>query len=110
VELAVAFSEMHDLADALCQDGSMAEMPAAAAGDGLGRIEAARGCLVHRVELREGRVARYQILAPTEWNFHPDGALVRGLAGRAAGDDAAWRARLLVAALDPCVTYTLRIL
>ena len=50
-------------------------------------------------------MAGYAIVAPTEWNFHPEGALVRGLVGSAA-DDAATLARathLLVQALDPCV-------
>lgn len=72
-------------------------------GTGLGMVEAARGQLAHRVEVREGRVIRYQILAPTEWNFHPDGPLARGLAGVEATADLDRRARLLVHALDPCV-------
>ena len=33
------------------------------------------------------RVADYRIVAPTEWNFHPRGALARGLAGIAADDE-----------------------
>ena len=48
----------------------------------------------------------YAIVAPTEWNFHPEGALVRGLVGRDGrrrGDAAAREANLLVQALDPCV-------
>lgn len=72
-------------------------------GAGLGLVEAARGLLVHRVELEGGRVKRYQILAPTEWNFHPDGPLARGLRGSAATPDLERRARLLACALDPCV-------
>lgn len=76
-------------------------------GVGLAVVEAARGRLVHRVEAVAGKVARYQILAPTEWNFHPDGALVRGLLGARVEDAAIFRrhASLLVAALDPCVGY-----
>ena len=66
-----------------------------------GETPAAR--FLHRVELTEGRVARYQILAPTEWNFHPEGPLVEGLRGAAAGDGIAWKAAMLVGALDPCV-------
>ncbi len=48
-------------------------------GQGIAQVEAARGRLVHRVVLESGRITRYQILAPTEWNFHPDGVLVQGL-------------------------------
>ncbi len=76
-------------------------------GIGLGVVEAARGRLVHRVEAVEGKVVRYQILAPTEWNFHPDGALVRGLLDARVEDATVFlrHASLLVAALDPCVAY-----
>ena len=49
-------------------------------GVGLGQVQAARGLLVHRVAIRAGRVADYRILAPTEWNFHPQGAAALGLA------------------------------
>lgn len=76
-------------------------------GIGLGVVEAARGRLVHRVEAVDGKVVRYQILAPTEWNFHPEGALTRGLLHSDAGDVEMFRRNLslLVAALDPCVAY-----
>jgi len=57
------------------------------------------------------RVEAYRIVAPTEWNFHPDGALVRGLIDRPAADaDTACRdAALLVQALDPCVAYAIEV-
>jgi hypothetical protein len=80
-----------------------------ATGIGIAVVEAARGQLAHRVELENGRVRRYQILAPTEWNFHPDGALARGLAGTAAGPDLEERARLLAHALDPCVSCSIQV-
>ena len=48
-------------------------------GDGLGAVETARGLLLHRARVHEECVVDYRIVAPTEWNFHPDGALVRGL-------------------------------
>ncbi len=57
---------------------------AAGGGVGLAAVETARGTLVHRVALEGERVARYAIVAPTEWNFHPRGAFARGLAGAAA--------------------------
>ena len=57
-------------------------------------------------------VVDYQIVAPTEWNFHPDGALVRGL-DRHGGDrrrrTLLRRARLAVHALDPCVACRVEI-
>lgn len=75
-------------------------------GAGLATVQTARGLLVHRVELAGGRIARYQILAPTEWNFHPDGPLAAALTGLAVDDTLDLRARLLVQAFDPCVTCT----
>lgn len=110
-ELLDAAREMRDLAAALCNDAKSvfpADLPPAD-GVGLAVTEAARGRLVHRVEVRGGLVARYQILAPTEWNFHPQGVLFQALAGQAAGNDPALLARLAVAALDPCVTCAIEV-
>jgi hypothetical protein len=73
--------------------------------------ETARGLLVHRLEAREGRVRDYRIVAPTEWNFHPRGALAAGLAGQSVidGEDARRKAQLLVQALDPCVACSVEV-
>jgi len=75
------------------------------AGEGLAAVQTARGLLLHLICVAGGRVAAYQIVAPTEWNFHPDGALVHGLTGLAADDEPRLvrQARLAVQALDPCV-------
>jgi coenzyme F420-reducing hydrogenase alpha subunit len=78
-------------------------MPSAREGEGLAQVEAARGVLVHWLRLEGGSVAGHRILAPTEWNFHPQGALAQGLAGLPAGSGLAGLARLLVDAVDPCV-------
>lgn len=76
-------------------------------GEGLAAVETARGMLLHRARLVDQHVADYQIVAPTEWNFHPGGALATGLVGLDAGDDAQLQrmARLAVHALDPCVAF-----
>jgi coenzyme F420-reducing hydrogenase alpha subunit len=81
-------------------------------GTGLAWVQTARGLLVHRAELDEsGNVRDYRIVAPTEWNFHPDGACVHGLTGRAAvsADEARHFAELMVQSLDPCVAYELEV-
>ena len=85
---------------ALC--GAVASAP----GRGLGWVETARGLLVHAVELTATHVKRYRIVAPTEWNFHPRGALPAGLAGTtvAEASEVARLAQLVVQSLDPCVT------
>lgn len=76
-------------------------------GQAIAWTEMARGLLVHWVQLdglaagpSAARVEAYRVLAPTEWNFHPEGALAEALRG------APWRAQdavLAAAALDPCV-------
>ncbi|GMV58654.1 MAG: hypothetical protein AMXMBFR72_17590 [Betaproteobacteria bacterium] len=80
-------------------------------GRGLGWVETARGLLVHLIELDGDRVKRYRIVAPTEWNFHPRGALAAGLAGAYAASeiDLRRRAHWLAQALDPCVAYRVEI-
>ena len=82
------------------------------AGVGLAQVQAARGLLVHRVALQAGRVADYRILAPTEWNFHPQGAAALGLATLPDADDETLQrlGGLFITALDPCVAYDLRIM
>ncbi|MDH5264973.1 MAG: hypothetical protein OEX21_09515 [Betaproteobacteria bacterium] len=68
-------------------------------------VETARGLLVHRVALEGERIAGYRIVAPTEWNFHAEGAFARGAMTIPAGDAAQLESdvRWLVASLDPCV-------
>lgn len=81
------------------------------AGRGLGWVETARGLLLHRIDLNGDRIGRYRIVAPTEWNFHPDGALKQALLGAHAPDESALerRAHWMLQALDPCVAYTLQV-
>jgi hypothetical protein len=74
-------------------------------GQAIAWCEMARGLLLHWVQLDpQGRVEDYRVLAPTEWNFHPDGALAQALAALPAHDTAA--AWCLAAAFDPCVDCT----
>jgi coenzyme F420-reducing hydrogenase alpha subunit len=82
-----------------------------APGIGVGWAETARGLLVHAVEIAAGRIERYRIVAPTEWNFHPRGALAAGLAGAAAASEDAARglALTLVQSLDPCVASRIEV-
>ena len=80
-------------------------------GIGLAAVQTARGLLLHQAWLADGRISDYRIVAPTEWNFHPQGALFRGIVGMEAGDPAALVARtgLAVQALDPCVGFRIEI-
>jgi Ni,Fe-hydrogenase I large subunit len=98
---------------------SQGEIPAAWAGScavspatGFCATETARGTLCHLARIEADRVVSYRIVAPTEWNFHPQGALVRGLAGHAAETpaEAECATRLLAHALDPCVSFDVKVI
>lgn len=78
-------------------------------GEGIAWTEMSRGLLVHWVRLEDGsaapdtaRAAAYRVLAPTEWNFHPQGSFATALCERRL--DAA-QATLAAAALDPCIRF-----
>ena len=76
--------------------------------------ETSRGLLLHRVCLERMNagvlISDYQVIAPTEWNLHPHGALAQGLAKMSAGDPRTRRrAELLIAAFDPCIGFTLEL-
>jgi hydrogenase large subunit len=82
---------------------------------GVGLVEAARGGLGHWLDVREGKIYNYQIIAPTTWNFSPRdaageaGALEQALVGLAAeeGSDAAPLAvQHVVRSFDPCMVCT----
>jgi hypothetical protein len=54
------------------------------------------------------RVAACRVLAPTEWNFHPQGVVAQCIAaldGSQPAEDTERRVRLLMAAFDPCVPF-----
>lgn len=81
-------------------------------GLGLGMVQAARGLLIHRLELRQGLIRNYCIVAPTEWNFHPDGVVAQGLKNleTTGADELRLQAELLINSVAPCVQYGLRLM
>ncbi|TKD44983.1 nickel-dependent hydrogenase large subunit [Azotobacter chroococcum] len=80
------------------------------AGEGVGLAQTARGALLHRVCLGEGTVGAWQLLAPTDWNFHADGPLRRRLCGvRVVKEDSEALLRALILAVDPCVAFEVKI-
>jgi hypothetical protein len=96
----------------LAQPGPWLRFGALPLGDGqaLAWTEMSRGLLLHGVQLQgEGAgatVRACRVLAPTEWNFHPQGSLATWLSqpGLAPREVAA-----AVAALDPCVEVDLHL-
>ncbi len=87
-------------------------LPADGSGAGLG--EAARGSLGHWISVRNGRIANYQIVAPTTWNFSPrdaagrPGALETALAGAPVrdGETTPVAVQHIVRSFDPCMVCT----
>ncbi|MDX1593931.1 MAG: nickel-dependent hydrogenase large subunit [Gammaproteobacteria bacterium] len=82
-------------------------------GEGAGLVEAARGALGHWLSVRDGRIANYQIVAPTTWNFSPrdaagvPGPLEQALAGTPSGDeDPSAGVFHVVRSFDPCMVCT----
>lgn len=102
-------SRLADLA-ALAQGESLAAGAATLAeGVGIAWTEMSRGLLLHWIRLEPGpppgegsRAADYRVFAPTEWNFHPQGAFGRALASGALDAE---DTRLAALALDPCVQF-----
>lgn len=80
-------------------------------GVGLAKVRTARGMLLHHVRLGAGKVEDYLIVAPTEWNFHQQGAIAAGLQGMAVSsrDRLVKLVGLHVLSLDPCVEFEIEI-
>lgn len=79
---------------------------------GLAWVEMARGLLIYQVALEDTAavepptIRSCQVLAPTEWNFHPEGLVAQALARLPAqSPDLTSQVNLLMAAFDPCVPF-----
>ncbi len=83
-------------------------------GSAVGLTEAARGALGHWLKVEHGRIASYQIIAPTTWNFSPrdaqgrPGALERALEGAPVrpGEQNPVAVQHIVRSFDPCMVCT----
>jgi hydrogenase large subunit len=82
---------------------------------GIGLVEAARGSLGHWLEVRQGKIHNYQIIAPTTWNFSPrdavgePGALEQALVGvqiEKNNEGAPVAVQHVVRSFDPCMVCT----
>jgi hydrogenase large subunit len=88
------------------------QLPDSASGIGL--VEAARGALGHWLRIERGKIASYQIIAPTTWNFSPrdgvdvPGALEQALVGLPVGESetAPLAVQHVVRSFDPCMVCT----
>ena len=78
---------------------------------GVGVVEASRGLLMHGALIEGDVIKDYRILAPTEWNFHPKGALANSISN-IRGTDACYvkmMAGFLISSIDPCTATKLEV-
>ena len=83
----------------------------AEASAGVAVVRTARGLLMHYVRLDAGLVRDYVIVAPTEWNFHQQGAFAQDMHGLQELDAERLQlvAQISALSLDPCVAYEVEI-
>ena len=110
LELALVVPAMEDWLRGLGDGPFCAHAESPADGQGCGLVEAARGALGHWLTVRGGRIVRYQIIAPTTWNFSPrdaagqPGALEQALAGLPEAEPLL--VQHVVRSFDPCMVCT----
>ena len=82
-------------------------------GVGIGLTEAARGALGHWIQVENGKISNYQLIAPTSWNFSPrdnlgvPGALEQALAGIDYQTDKDKQLlQHIIRSFDPCMLCT----
>jgi hypothetical protein len=87
------------------------DVASSATSEGVAVVRTARGLLMHHVRLTAEKVTDYVIVAPTEWNFHPDGAFAQDMRGLKASneEDLQHLAHIAALSLDPCVAYEIEV-
>ncbi len=83
-------------------------------GQAMGLVEAARGALGHWLRVENGKIANYQIIAPTTWNFSPrdaqgvPGPLEQALVGAPVrkGETDPVAVQHIIRSFDPCMFCT----
>ena len=77
---------------------------------GMGLVGAARGALGHWIEIRDGKIANYQVVTPSSWNISPEddkgqpGPLEQAIIGTKIRDEAnPFEIVRIVRSFDPCL-------
>lgn len=107
VETCAAAEALHHFAQNL-QTRPRTASNSNARGQGFGVAATSRGPVLHAVDIEQGQIVAWRVVAPTEWTFHPEGAVREALLGLTAPDVhlAALWARWVVSTLDPCVEFS----
>jgi uptake hydrogenase large subunit len=61
------------------------------------------------VDAVDGHVRMLRSVAPTDWNFHPDGPFMAALNAAPGVSDPVRAARLLAASFDSCVPFSIEL-
>ncbi len=84
---------------------------------GMGVTDAMRGTLLHYIDIKGGRIRRYQIVTPTAWNLSPrddsgqPGPLEEALAGTEIGDlEQPIEIGRVIRSFDPCYSCSAHVL
>jgi Ni,Fe-hydrogenase I large subunit len=109
-EVALLLEESRKLLKSLQLDEpscTLNSLPKMVTFEGVGVVEAARGSLIHKVRVKEGKIDHYDIIVPTQWNLsHGDekerGIAVEAMVGAASTEEAAFIFR----AFDICSVCT----
>jgi hydrogenase large subunit len=87
------------------------------AAQGMGLWCAARGALGHWIEIKNGKIARYQAVVPTTWNASPKddkgrpGPIEQAMIGTTIEDtENPFALARIVRSFDPCIACAVHIL
>lgn len=94
---------------------SCAELTVPEEGRGMGLVGAPRGALGHWIEIRDGVIANYQVVAPTTWNLSPrddagrPGPCEQALEGAPLRDpENPFELLRIVRSFDPCLACSVQ--
>jgi len=85
--------------------------------NGMGLVDAARGALGHWIEIKEQKIANYQCVVPSTWNFCPrddqgqPGPVEQALAGTKIKDETnPFEIVRIVRSFDPCLACAIHLI
>ena len=75
--------------------------------EGIAAVEAARGSLIHKTSVRDGRIENYEIIVPTQWNLSHGNEREEGIAVKAmVGSKSIQEATFIFRTFDICSVCT----
>jgi hydrogenase large subunit len=84
---------------------------------GMGLVDGARGALGHWIEIKQGKIANYQVITPSTWNISPrddrnqPGPLEQAIIGTKVRDEAnPFEIVRIVRSFDPCLACSIHLL